>query len=1402
MTLELNLRFPTPEQVVVRLGDEETAALAFANPFTDKDRKDLSWYVETYGSRSLEGDEQEAERILLRLPVIGKALFKGVFGHEAARRLFNYFQEEEGETRLLTISSEHPAILGLPWELLHDSTTPDGTHLFHEQISLRRRFAGAGGGRKALKFTPKDRLNLLFVVSRPKDAGFINPRADATAVLDALEALGINRVTVEFLRPPTLDGLLARLDDEKQPPVDILHFDGHGVFDTQGGILEHRKGIHTEGLLREAGDSLGPPNTGYLLFEDGEGNSHLVSAAVLGANLQRCKVGLVILSACQSAAVGEAEPLGSVAARLTATGIPAVLAMTHSVLVVTTEKLFEQFYRGVAQGKGLGESLDVARRWLANHPEKYKVQRCARWEPLKLYDWFLPALYQSGDDTPMLRLDDKTSRHSGMDRRTNRQDSRFAQLCCPKGEGQGLSLMHPDCRDADNSSHPWSLGSGAPCRNDEENHNSSALNWGTMLPAKPEAGFFGRTRELWNIERWFAGTDPRKATRRISITGFGGQGKTALALEAGRWLLRTGLFRAAVFVNYAQTATHDAVEVAVSAIAATLGLSLTDKTAVTAVLRDTPTLLILDNLEALAADALQELLEAAVAWSEAGGSRVLLTSRRPEFPHPAYRSEGTRKHRRIVLDGLQPNDALDWHQELRKLPPDAIVPMPTREALQNLFGQVRFHPLSIRVLAAQLKTRRIAELGERLEQLLLVPSPPTGFAPLASLSPQAGEGSSAKPLSPEGRGVGERGKDSEDIPIVLIASLHLSLEKLDAEAKALLPKLGVFQGGALESQLLKITGMEPKPWAELRSQLEAAALVEAESLSDVNAPYLRFHPTLAPLLWMELNADQQKALSADHRANYYALASGIYQADLTNPHAARAIVKRELPNLLHAVRSALEQAEPNAVEFADSMSLFLGYFGLRGESEALNRLAQGMASDSGSQDWFLAQTNRGEQLRASGQINEAAQMFTAILQALGEGASVERAQTLGRLGRCYKADGRPDVSADYLRQALAVLGKLETSNSVKRQRGACLTDLADALTDMGHYNQARQAYTEGLVIAKEQDDLRQQGVILSQLGTLALREGNTQEAAKRYSEALTLFQTLQEPASEAIAWHQLGRVYQDTQQWDEAERCYRESARINVAQGNLSRAASTWNQLAMGNVYAGKPEAAEQWYRKAIEAGRSDSNPLGLASRLNNLAGLLLTQASRLPEARQLAEEALKLRQTLEPGVAEIWKSYGLLAQIAEQEAAVSQDRDYQQQQRQAAREYRRLARDAYRAFPGNKVSLKPFAPLILNACHCCAATRQAAPWYKPWQRKPAVDSTAHTQARAEVAQYQEQMRQAGPDWIPLADALDRLLAGERKADTLCEGLHFQAALIMETILQGIADPDNVAWLREDEGTP
>ena len=97
-----------------------------------------------------------------------------------------------------------------------------------------------------------------------------------------------------------------------------------------------------------------------------------------------------------------ADPLTMVAARLTSAGIPAVLAMTHSVLVHTTRTLFGEFYGHLARGRRIGESLDRARAFLQNHPQKYDVQRGPIRQKLELDDWLVTALYQSGDDVPLL----------------------------------------------------------------------------------------------------------------------------------------------------------------------------------------------------------------------------------------------------------------------------------------------------------------------------------------------------------------------------------------------------------------------------------------------------------------------------------------------------------------------------------------------------------------------------------------------------------------------------------------------------------------------------------------------------------------------------------------------------------------------------------------------------------------------------------------------------------------------------------------------------------------------------------------------------------------------------------------------------------------------------------------
>jgi len=1259
MPSELNLKFRTTNKVSVHFNGRDTEEFHFKSPITDEDKKDIRWYLETYAALyTADVDDQRAEKIVAKLQKWGQALFNAVFKTRAAYRLYEDFLEAQGH--LLTISAKQPAILSLPWELLYD---PETTFLCDHDptISIRRRLGSADTALKPFAVQSKDRLRVLFVVSRPSDADFIDPRADAKAVLEAIDEEASGRFEVEFLRPPTLENLTKRLERRakyrKFPPVDVIHFDGHGVFDAGAETPAHETKPMGE-LKKESSSGMG-----YLLFENDEGQKNLVDAGTLGNMLTQKKVGLIILSACQSAAMDGDEPMSSVAARLTHAGIPAVLAMMHSVLVATTKQLFATFYESLAYGAGIGESLDDARRHLYSHPERGERQRGQDRITLKLYDWFLPALYQAGEDTPLI--------------------------------------------DEDATSKPLPVKGGHNLRQYQKEFRKTEL--------------VGRSEQLWQIERAFV----TQGTRRLTIFGFGGQGKTTLALEAGEWLYRTGMFQYVCFVPYAAFGGEDAISLAVSTLATALEKSLVNVEAANDALQTLPTLLILDNLEAIKPAPLQELLTAAKQWPEIGNCRALLTTRTSDFKHPDYPTEENLIHQALSLGGLAEDDALAYFQRLLKLPPPPQADLPKRSAALEIFKQAPFHPLSIGLAARQLKIRRPADLGTRLEKLIA---------------------------------------QTPDNP--LLASLNLSLDRLDEEARRWLPRLGIFQGGAIENELLNVTGFTEEQRQTLRPALETTGLIQPERLPGATAPYLKFYPTLAPALRTRLGAEEQTQLLARHRQRYFELSRYLYVEDRKNPVQARAIALRELPNLLYAVHGVLDADEEWAAKFVDNVNLFLNLFGLKRESKALSQGAEKAAGEKGSQRWFLALSNKGEQLYRAARYQEAEQVFTGMLSGLGEVASYERCITLNWLGRCFFLQGKAATAAKYYRQGWAAAEQLERPESVKQQMRALQMGLADVLRDIGDYDKAQTAYEAALAIAKEQDDGRSIGAAEGELGTLALRQGQLQEAEKRYREALAIFKQLQlnEPETEAVIHHQLGRVHQETKQRDAAEQAYRESARLSEDQGNLAGAAKAWNQLAQATEGAGKPEAAEAWHRKALKANRQLGNKKDVSRNLGNLADLLQNQPHRLPEARQLAEEALAIMQTLDPAAAEIWTIYNILAKIAEKQNDTAK-----------ASEYRRLSREAKAAFTGTRYELREYEPLIA----ALAAAVDDAEVRK--QLEPILEVLA-----------------AGQGGANLAAAIRHIWDGERDEEVLCEPLDFEKAPIINAILRGIENPETLKELLEE----
>ncbi|NOR68169.1 MAG: CHAT domain-containing protein [Methylomarinum sp.] len=1233
---ELDIYFPSSNQMTVKFDNQESELLDFQAPFRKKDLEDLRWYIEVYAAQYTgEPDDEEAKRIEVKLITLGEALFQEVFSTNSVKDLFYKFQQQQSD-KLLTIHTNEAEILALPWELLCE---PQNIFLSQQQppVSIRRYCVKSHSPSFSLQAKPK--LRLLFIVSRPKDESFLNPRLDSQAVLDALDKQNISQIEIEFLRPATLVKLTERLNNKDLPPIDIIHFDGHGVYNEQKQL----------GYL--IFESSPDPDKTLAIDDPTASRKHEVSAALLSNKLVPHNIALVVLSACQSATISN-EPLGCVAAGLTDKGVPTVLAMVYSVLVQTTHQLCTSFYQGLAIGEGIGAALDIARQSLNQQNKRGKRRRGESEFELTLQDWFVPALYST------------------------KQHDVFIQSNAPKIEKVAF------CHD---------------------------------LPALQTAGFFGRSWELWQIERWFV-----HGVERITITGFGGQGKTYLAIETAQWLLRTDLFNTVCFVDFSRYQGADALRYALNTLGVLLDRTLLDEKAVSPLLQTRRLLWVWDNLESLAAETLDELLTVAEQWSTQ--CHFLFTTRQHRFAQVDY-AEGNSKHQYLDLTGLAEADALAYFNQLwqTSIPPEQ--PYPSRYKLTVLFSKVAFHPLSLGLLAQQLKTRTIAELGKCLEMLLL--------------------------CEPEG---------SEDKS--LLASLTLSLDHLQPKERNLIKQLGIFQGGAMEETIFEITEINKADWMKLRPILEDTGLIQVENLNHlgIKHPYLKFHPTLAPVLWHELTFKQQKKIAIHYRQTYYKASNFLYAEDTKNIFAIRAISSRELPNFLYAVYAALQERETFSIKFSRNINMFLGYFGLRNERTKLINKAQQASGKIGSENWLLVKMDEGDFLSESYKYVQAEKIFQEIIKYLINIPNYRCCLILTKLGTCCRYQGNTIKAKKYYLKGLEIAKQLEQSHLVKRQTALIYQGLASSLKESGYYDDAKKYYEKSLLIYKNIDDISSEAYVQEKLGLLALTQNNLVIAEQYFQAALSMFQSFKQDLEEAGVLNHLGLVYQKNKMWGQAEQSYRNAANIQERQGNLNSAAGNWNNLAILNKTQGKLDAAENWHLKAIAVQRQ-GNSKDLADSLNNLAILLQNQPYRLNEAQQLAEEALTIREALDEASAEIWKAYNILARITDK-----------QKNNEQAKTYRQLSRNSYLNFAGMPSQILPWRQFIDNI--------------------PMV--LTHPEYRQGL---EEELQQASEEQKSLVKAIQKILDGERNEAVLLELLDYTNAAIIHLILKGIENPESLKTL-------
>lgn len=589
----------------VQLTDADGKSLGVAQPFTltltEDDDDAIRWYLESYMELPDGGAVIREQRIEARLAQWGRQLHAAVFAapenHAALQGLL-----AAREPRQLSIATDDPALLRLPWELMADAA---GNLAL--RVSIRRQLAKPEA---LIAREVKLPLRILYVVSRPEDAGFIDPRLTTQALFAALDPLGA-AVQLDLCRPPTL----ARMDEMLRAAqhagdgYDVVHFDGHGTFMPQQQI---------GGLCFEQADD-----------GSGEALTDLVPADQLGNLLAQHKIALVVLEACRSATV-KSIVFRAVAPRLIQAGVASVLAMGHAVHVEAARCLLDRFYRELLRGTTIGHAVAQGRSALVAAPARW-LEYGPGARTLRLEDWFLPQLYQRGADESLLPPDlaqQPALRQFDLFLSHNHNDSaRVEALAVALSQQHGLRVwldkwecnpgkLAPQCAAGIRASRftvvvgsqtaidsqwvTWEWREHLALNPEADHllpikleplqlpHELDANLWldftdpakdaenaallarlirstdaadarkrrGYRPPARlrdehgpfppaPNYGFQDRARELMVLERQF------RSQRGIVLHAMGGMGKTTLATEAAGWWTRSGLFRdGACFVSF------------------------------------------------------------------------------------------------------------------------------------------------------------------------------------------------------------------------------------------------------------------------------------------------------------------------------------------------------------------------------------------------------------------------------------------------------------------------------------------------------------------------------------------------------------------------------------------------------------------------------------------------------------------------------------------------------------------------------------------------------------------------------------------------------------------------------------------------------------------------------------
>jgi len=846
---------------------------------------------------------------------------------------------------------------------------------------------------------------------------------------------------------------------------------------------------------------------GVFLFEDEAGNGLEVREEALAEAFAGTNVQAVILSACESGKSASDLLNNGLTRRLSARGIPHVIGMRESVLDQAGIRFARALCDELARAERLDAALQAARLAIQTPFQGSGTTRreagAAAADELSYGQWSLPLLFSPRPETPLIDWD-------------------FA---------------------------PQSV----------EIEKRLRLLSNVSLPPR----FIGRRREL----RRYQNALREGTTRRLLITGPGGQGKTALAgklaldLQKAGWKVFAWSVRpenrwkdfefemewaldepnAKKFDRYRTRFENDAARARflLDLLSEQFGGRL---------------VLFLDNLESVQdGDSLAVTDPAVAAWLEAltpspsptgrEGITLLVTSR---WAPPNWAGEHLELGR--VTYG-------DFLQIARLRLPAAF--WQNRERMRRAYQALGGNPRGLEFLAAAVQGMDSAE----------------EHAFLAALE-----------------------KTKEEVQANM--ALDAIYARLPAAAQTLLRRLPAYREPVPAEGILKLA-MDLPVGAERRSALTSSALLErllAVSLLEVSYQHEwdAVEYALPPLVsdWLEArrladDSPQWKRLAADYH---------LYLLENERRTLTQAITAH------HALRRAdrNEEADRLTLDFIVAPLTLAGFY------TAL--LTDWLPRICGSEDLAL----RGRALNEMGQrylnIGDPEKALVYLKQALDVTRQTDHKQgegaLLNNISQIYDAQGDYETALAYLKQSLAICQQIGD----KEGEGTTLNNISQIFKAQGDYETALAYLKQSLQIRQQIGDKAGEGATLNNMAAIAHAQGDYATALAYLKQSLQIRQQIGDKAGEGRTLNNMATIAHAQGDYETALEYLKQSLAIQRQIGDKAGEGTTLNNISQIFKAQGDYATALAYLKQSLTIRQQIGDKAGEGTTLNNIAGIFRAQ--------------------------------------------------------------------------------------------------------------------------------------------------------------------------------------------------